>query len=82
MGTELPHTARPDEVETPMTRPTYVPAPVGDDLAAQDAALDVACPRCQATRDTYCVNEKTGLHLHNRVSHWQRVKTAQETPTP
>jgi hypothetical protein len=51
-------------------------APIADDLAAQDASLDHDCPACNATRDTYCVNPKTGHHLHNRVSHWQRVKAA------
>ena len=53
---------------------------VGDDAAAdleaQDAALDVACPLCAAPRDAYCTNPLTGTHLHNRISHWQRLTAA------
>jgi phage FluMu protein Com len=55
-----------------------VPNTVADDLAAQDASLDVTCPRCNATKDTYCRNTTTGDTL--RASHWQRIRTAQETP--
>lgn len=56
-----------------------LPWTVADDLAAQDASLEVDCPLCHAERDTYCVNTATGRHLHNRTSHWQRIKAAQET---
>lgn len=53
-----------------------VPAPVAEDLAAQDASLDRSCPHCKAERDAYCVNPTTGQHLHNRTSHWQRLPRA------
>jgi hypothetical protein len=53
-------------------------APIADDLAAQDASLNIDCPACGAVRDAYCTNPLTGLHLHNRVSHWQRVRAAQK----
>lgn len=46
------------------------------DMAAQDASLDVECPRCGAERDAYCTNPITGRHLHGRVSHFQRIPTA------
>ena len=68
-----------------VTRPAYVPAPVADDLAAQDAALDNPnpCPVCRAQRDSYCVNPLTGRYLHNRVSHWQRIpRPPQATDQP
>lgn len=52
--------------------------PAVDDLAAQDASIGVDCPLCHAERDTYCVNPLTRQHLHNRTSHWQRLKAAQE----
>lgn len=55
--------------------------PAVDDLAAQDASLNADCPWCGAVRDTYCVNQQTGRHLHNRVSHHQRIQAAQETTT-
>lgn len=64
-----------------MTRPSYVPAPVADDLAAQDAALDHDCPRCGAQRDDYCTNHLTGKHLHNRISHPQRIRASREDQT-
>jgi len=60
-----------------VSRPSYVPAPIAEDLAAQDAALDVQCPLCHAQRDTYCINTLTGQHVHARVSHWQRIRAAQ-----
>lgn len=59
-----------------------LPSPVAEDLAAQDASLDVECPLCAAARDAYCVNPLTGGHLHGRVSHWQRVKAGQPPTTP
>lgn len=43
------------------------------DMAAQDASLDAVCPLCHAERESYCVNPLTGRHLHNRISHWQRL---------
>jgi hypothetical protein len=64
-----------------VTRPSYVPAPVADDLAAQDASLDRACPLCSAPVDAYCVNPITGQHLHNRISHWQRLTAARTQET-
>lgn len=57
-----------------------VPATL-QDLAAQDASLNVQCPWCHAGRDTYCVNQQTGGHLHGRVSHHQRITAAQEDTT-
>lgn len=62
-----------------MTRPTYVPAPTADDLDAQHTSLDVTCPHCGVERDAYCINQKTGRYLHNRVSHHQRITAARET---
>lgn len=53
-----------------------VPSGVAEDLAAQDAALDVDCPRCGAERDGYCVNPLTEHPIRRGVSHWQRVKAA------
>lgn len=50
-----------------------------EDLAAQDAALDVPCPWCHADRDAYCTSPVTGQHLAGRVSHWQRIPTRTET---
>ena len=58
-----------------------LPAPVAEDLAAQDASLDVECPLCEAVKDAYCVNPLTGEYLHGRVSHWQRVKAARPPTT-
>lgn len=56
---------------------------VGEDLAAQDAALDVPCPACGAPVDGYCVNPLTGQHLRGRVSHFQRLSAATaRTETP
>lgn len=65
-----------------MTRHLHaVPAPVAEDLAAQDASLDVECPLCGAERDAYCVNPLTGKPLRGRVSHWQRIpKSPKENP--
>lgn len=57
-----------------------VPATL-QDLAAQDASLEVDCPLCHVERDAYCVSAVTGQHLHNRTSHWQRIRAAQETTT-
>lgn len=57
-----------------MTRRLHtVTAPIAEDLAAQDAALDHPCPRCDATKDTYCTNPHTGQNLHHNTSHWQRI---------
>lgn len=56
-----------------------VPATLAD-LAAQDASLAVHCPLCGEAPDAYCINPQTGRYLHNRVSHWQRLRAAQETP--
>lgn len=53
--------------------------PYGQDLAAQDASLDVQCPRCAAERDAYCRNTETGTTL--RASHWQRIRAARKDPT-
>jgi hypothetical protein len=58
-----------------------VTAPVAEDLAAQDESLAVQCPLCQAPRDAYCTNPLTGRHLHNRISHWQRLAAAQAART-
>jgi hypothetical protein len=56
-----------------------IPDQLGEDLAAQDASLDVRCPRCQADVDAYCRNSETGHTL--RASHWQRIRAARtETP--
>lgn len=62
--------------------PHAVPAPVAEDLAAQDAALDHTCPLCSAPPDAYCVNPITGHYLHNRVSHWQRLREATRPAAP
>lgn len=51
-----------------------VPSSTAEDLAAQDAALDVTCPWCGADRDAYCRNTMTGDTL--RASHWQRITAA------
>jgi hypothetical protein len=55
-----------------------ITAPVAEDLAAQDEALNRQCPLCAVPRDEYCVNPLTGKHLHGNVSHWQRIKSAHE----
>lgn len=59
-----------------------VTAPVAEDRAAQDESLDVECPLCGAGRDAYCVNPLTGRHLHNRISHWQRLGARTQEKTP
>jgi hypothetical protein len=51
-----------------------VPDSLAEDLAAQDASLDVDCPRCGASRDAYCHNTELGNPL--RASHWQRTRRA------
>lgn len=56
-----------------------IPDQLGEDLAAQDASLDIECPRCQAAIDAYCRNTETGDTL--RASHWQRLKAARKDPT-
>lgn len=67
-----------------MTRRLHsVPAPVAEDLAAQDAALGNPdpCPKCGAVRDDYCTNPLAGRYLHNHVSHWQRIpRVSREDP--
>lgn len=54
-------------------------SPIAEDLAAQDASLDVPCPLCHAEPDRYCTNPITGRPLAARVSHWQRLPR-QENP--
>ena len=61
-----------------MTRHLHaVTAPVAADLEAQDASLDIDCPRCGSPRDAYCRNTELGTPM--RASHWQRI-TAATTP--
>lgn len=57
-------------------RPHPAPSPTAD-RAAQDASLDIACPRCEAPQDAYCRNTELGNQL--RASHWQRTKAATAT---
>lgn len=63
-----------------MTRLHSVPATVADDLAAQDASLDVECPRCGSPRDAYCRNTELGTPM--RASHWQRISATTTKDTP
>lgn len=57
-----------------MSRLHSVTSPVAEDLAAQDASLDVRCPRCGVERDAYCRNALLGNPM--RASHWQRIHEA------
>lgn len=57
-----------------MSRLHSVTSPVAEDLAAQDASLDVQCPRCGVERDAYCRNALLGNPM--RASHWQRLRAA------
>jgi hypothetical protein len=54
-----------------------VPSSTAEDLAAQDASLDVACPRCHVERDACCRNTELGTPM--RASHFQRIQAANAT---
>lgn len=56
-----------------------IPDQLGEDLAAQDASLDIPCPRCGVERDAYCRNTETGTPM--RASHWQRIKATRKDAT-